>query len=41
MSITPGKVGQFDVEVDGSLVFSKGAEGRFPAPGEVARAIAG
>jgi selT/selW/selH-like putative selenoprotein len=30
-----GKVGQFDVVVDGAVVFSKQAEGRFPEPPEV------
>jgi selT/selW/selH-like putative selenoprotein len=31
----PGKVGQFDVEVDGKLVFSKATAGRFPDHAEV------
>jgi selT/selW/selH-like putative selenoprotein len=30
-----GKPGQFDVEADGALVFSKHATGRFPEPFEV------
>jgi selT/selW/selH-like putative selenoprotein len=34
-----GKGGVFDVRVDGTLVFSKHEAGRFPAPGEVERAI--
>jgi len=34
-----GKDGVFEVEVDGTLVFSKRQAGRFPDPGEVARAI--
>lgn len=34
-----GKDGVFEVEVDGDLVFSKRRLGRFPDPGEVARAI--
>ena len=28
--------GRFDVSLDGDLVFSKKASGRFPKPGEVA-----
>jgi len=31
----PGGRGQFDVLVDGDLVFSKHAEGRFPELGEI------
>jgi selT/selW/selH-like putative selenoprotein len=34
-----GKDGVFDVRVDGALVFSKHALGRFPEPGEVERAV--
>jgi selT/selW/selH-like putative selenoprotein len=30
-----GKDGIFDVQVDGTLVFSKHTVGRFPDPGEV------
>ena len=33
--ITPGKSGQFDVIVNGRLVFSKSSTGRFPVDGEV------
>jgi len=33
--ITPGKSGQFDVIVNGRLVFSKSSAGRFPIEGEV------
>ena len=33
--LTPGRVGQFDVVVDGAVVFSKGSEHRFPGPGEI------
>lgn len=33
--ITPGKSGQFDVIVNGRLVFSKSSIGRFPVDGEV------
>jgi selT/selW/selH-like putative selenoprotein len=29
--------GRFDISLDGELVFSKKASGRFPKPGEVAR----
>lgn len=35
MDLVPGLVGQFDVEVDGKLVFSKKAAGRFPEHAEV------
>jgi selT/selW/selH-like putative selenoprotein len=34
-----GKDGVFEVEADGTLVFSKRRLGRFPEPGEVARNI--
>ena len=30
-----GSSGQFDVTLDGTLIFSKKAVGRFPNPGEV------
>jgi len=33
--LTPGGSGQFDVIVDGELLFSKAATGRFPLDGEV------
>ena len=33
--IKAGKSGQFDVFVDGSLIFSKAATGRFPLDDEV------
>ncbi len=33
--LVPGKPGQFDVVVDGALIFSKGKEGRFPEHAEV------
>jgi selT/selW/selH-like putative selenoprotein len=36
-----GSGGAFEVKVDGELVFSKAALGRFPEPGEVATAIRG
>jgi len=32
-------VGQFDVEVDGELVFSKASAGRFPEHAEVLAAL--
>ena len=36
----PGVKGQFDVEADGRLVFSKQELGRFPEDGEVAGLLA-
>jgi predicted Rdx family selenoprotein len=33
--IKPGKIGQFDVVVDGKTIFSKAASGRFPLDNEV------
>jgi hypothetical protein len=33
--IKAGKTGQFDVILDGKLIFSKASTGRFPADGEV------
>lgn len=41
MSIEPGKVGQFDVDVDGKLIFSKHKESRFPDHDEIVRALRG
>jgi len=35
VEITAGKTGQFDVIVNGKLVFSKASTGRFPLDGEV------
>jgi hypothetical protein len=35
VAITPGKSGQFDVLIDGDLIFSKSQIGRFPIDGEV------
>jgi predicted Rdx family selenoprotein len=35
VAITPGKSGQFDVLVEGKLIFSKSHAGRFPLDGEV------
>jgi selT/selW/selH-like putative selenoprotein len=34
-SITPGKRGQFDVLLDGELLFSKQEKGRFPEHAEI------
>lgn len=35
-----GSGGNFDVRLDGELVYSKKAVGRFPEPGEVAATLA-
>jgi len=35
VQIKPGKAGQFDVVVDGKVIFSKGKVGRFPVDNEV------
>jgi predicted Rdx family selenoprotein len=35
VAITPGKSGQFDVLVDGDVIFSKSQTGRFPLDDEV------
>ena len=37
--LVKGDDGVLDVLVDGELVFSKHRDGRFPAPGELARTI--
>lgn len=37
--LVEGDRGQFDVEVDGRLVFSKGEEHRFPEDDEIIRLI--
>ena len=37
---TPGARSQFDVVVDGRLVYSKQDKGRFPEDGEVVRLLA-
>lgn len=34
-TLVKGKDGIFDVKLDGELIFSKHAVGRFPEPGEV------
>jgi predicted Rdx family selenoprotein len=36
---TPGARSQFDVLVDGALVFSKQDRGRFPEDGEIVRIL--
>jgi selT/selW/selH-like putative selenoprotein len=36
-----GTPGQFDVVVDGKLIFSKHKEGRFPEEEEILRALPG
>ena len=38
--VTPGGRGQFDVVVDGALVYSKQEKGRFPEDGEVLALLA-
>jgi predicted Rdx family selenoprotein len=38
--IKAGKTGQFDVIVDGKLIFSKSAAGRFPLENEVEESFA-
>jgi predicted Rdx family selenoprotein len=35
LRLVTGSKGVFDVVVDGAVIFSKGAEGRHAAPGEV------
>jgi predicted Rdx family selenoprotein len=37
--IVPGEKSQYDVVADGTLVFSKQQEGRWPEPGEILRAL--
>ena len=36
---TPGARSQFDVLLDGDLLFSKQAKGRFPEDGEIVRLL--
>ena len=36
IELVSGSNGRFDITLDGELVFSKKAVGRFPKPGEVA-----
>lgn len=40
VQIVPGKVGQFDVEAGGRVIFSKQAAGRFPGHDEVLAGLA-
>jgi selT/selW/selH-like putative selenoprotein len=40
VQIKPGKTGQFDVVVDGKVIFSKGEVGRFPLANEVEESFA-
>ncbi|HBH28043.1 MAG: Rdx family protein [Desulfofustis sp. PB-SRB1] len=35
VELVGGSGGIFDVEVDGTMLFSKGTVGRFPEPGEL------
>ena len=37
VELVSGSRGRFEITLDGDLVFSKMAAGRFPKPGEVAR----
>jgi selT/selW/selH-like putative selenoprotein len=37
VDLVSGSSGRFEITLDGDLVFSKIAAGRFPKPGEVAR----
>jgi selenoprotein W-related protein len=37
VELQSGSGGRFEITLDGELVFSKKAAGRFPKPGEVAR----
>jgi selT/selW/selH-like putative selenoprotein len=39
VSLIEGKDGVFEVEVNGTPVYSKRTTGRFPEPGEVSQAI--
>lgn len=38
--LVKGMGGVFDVRLDGALIYSKKAMGRFPEPGEVERLLA-
>jgi selT/selW/selH-like putative selenoprotein len=37
VELQSGDKGRFEVSLDGDLLFSKAAKGRFPKPGEVAK----
>jgi selT/selW/selH-like putative selenoprotein len=38
--IEPGKIGQFDVVVNGKTIFSKQSQGRFPETDEILKLLA-
>jgi predicted Rdx family selenoprotein len=38
--VVSGEKSQFDVVADGTLIFSKQQQGRFPEPDEIIRALA-
>ncbi|MBV8772996.1 MAG: Rdx family protein [Deltaproteobacteria bacterium] len=40
VQVKPGSTGQFDVVVDGKVIFSKSQAGRFPVDNEVEDAFA-
>lgn len=40
VEIRPGSTGQFDIVVDGRLIFSKASAGRFPLEGEIEQLFA-
>jgi len=40
VEVKPGKTGQFDVIVDGKVIFSKAETGRFPLDDEVEQVFA-
>jgi len=39
LTLVPGSGGQFEVEVNGDMIFSKKAEGRYPEVKELKEAI--
>jgi selT/selW/selH-like putative selenoprotein len=41
VQLIKGRDGVFEVSVDGKIIFSKKAIGRFPGPGEVAASLEG
>lgn len=41
VTVSPGIKGQFDVEIDGSVVFSKQKESRFPEYAEIEAKVKG
>ena len=40
VELIPGSGGVYEITLDGRLIFSKKASGRFPEPGEVEKLIA-